>query len=215
MAHRALILLAALASCGPGKPAEDAQAKAKAARPSAWNAPGESWGKFHSKRFNVTIPLPDGKAWKIDDHRGPALVATHPATGSVLVVEATQEEELVNRQRCEERARKRGWVPSERLTTVEDHVLTGPDAYDSRLWVALDPDHADTRVDGHVYLFGAFLRRCLLVHLTTSIATAKDEDILATRLAIASDRIVKAITPDAPRVGEDAVVPRAPAEIRR
>lgn len=214
MAHRALILLLALAACGPGKPAEDAKAKASA-RPSAWNAAGESWGKFHSKRFALTIPLPDGKAWKIDDHEGPALVASHPATGSTLVVQTTQEEELVNRQRCEERARNLGWVPNPRLTTVEDHVLTGPDAYDSRLWVALDPDHADTRVDGHVYLFGAFLRKCLLVHLTTSIATTKDEDILATRLAIASDRIVKAVTPDAPRTGEDAVVPRAPAEIRR
>lgn len=218
MAHRPLILPAlvvALASCSGGKPPDDAALERKPVRPPSWAAEAEAWGKYHSKRFQLTVPLPDGHSWKIDDHKGPALVATHAGTTSVLQIQTTQEEELVNRQRCEERARKLGWVASPSLTTVDDHVITGPDAYDSRLWVALDPDHADTRVDGHVYLFGAFLRKCLLVHLTTSVATVKDEDVLAARLAIASDRIVKAITLDPLRTTDDAVLPRDKPDIRR
>ena len=221
MAHRSLISTAFLAvlfvlgACGGARSGDDAARKLEPARPPSWAAGNETWGKYHSKRFLLTVPLPDGHAWKIDDHKGAALVATHPGTGSILAIQTTQEEELMNRQRCEERARKLGWVPSARLTTVDDHVITGPEAYDSRVWVALDPDHADTRVDGHVFLFGAFLRKCLLVHLTTSVATVKDEAVLAGRLAIAADRIVKEITLDPLRVTDDAALPRDKPDIRR
>lgn len=217
MAHKSLIpaLFLAIAACGGAPPGDAAARKVKPARPTSWSSGAEAWGKYHSKRFQLSVPLPDGHAWKIDDHKGPALVATHPGTGSILTIQTTQEEDLMNRQRCEEHARKLGWVPAANLTTVDDHVITAPEAYDSRLWVALDPDHADTRVDGHVFLFGAFLRNCLFVHLATSVATVEDEDVLATRLAIASDRIVQAITLDPLRVTNDAAVPRDKPDVRR
>src|SRR5207302_616791 len=32
---------------------------------------------FHSKRFALSLPLPDGRAWRIDDHSHVELVATH------------------------------------------------------------------------------------------------------------------------------------------
>jgi len=186
-----------------------------AGRPPEYAADDGSWGKFHSKRFQLTVPLPEGRAWKIDDHRAPELVAVHPATSSRLTVLATQEEELMNRHRCEERARARGWVPKSTLTTVEDEVHVGPDAYDSRVWVAIDAAKEGGGVEGHVYLFGAFLRRCLLVHLSTSVPSASDQAVLASRLAIGSTRIVKAITLDPPRTTDDANVPRDKPEIRR
>ena len=44
---------------------------------------------------------------------------------------------------------------------------------------------------------------------------AKDEEILATRLAVAEERIVKAIMLDAPRTSNDAEVPKEKPEIRR
>ena len=184
-------------------------------RPPEYASDDASWGKFHSKRFQLTVPLPDGRAWKIDDHRAPELVAVHPATSSRLTVLATQEEELMNRHRCEERARTRGWLTKPTLTTVEDQVHVGPDAYDSRVWVAIDAMKEGGGMEGHVFLFGAFLRRCLLVHLSTSVPSTRDDEVLVSRLAIGSARIVKAITIDPPRTTDGAVVPRDKPEIRR
>ncbi len=173
-----------------------------------------SWGRFHSKRFQLSVPLPEGKSWKVDDHSKPDLVAVHQATSSRLAITATQEEELMNRERCETRAKNLGWVPA-RLTTVDEQVVTGPEAYDSRIWVALDAGKPGGGVEGHVFLFGAFLRRCLLVHLTTAVPSAKDEEVLAARLALATSRIVKAITLDPLRTTDSAEVPRDKPDTRR
>jgi hypothetical protein len=174
------------------------------------------WGKFHSKRFNLSVPLPDGHTWKIDDHSRPSLYAVHEATTSKVWIEITNEDDLVNRQKCEAKARTLGWVPAEsHLSTVEDQVVTGPEAYDSRVWVVVEAARAGGAIDGHVFLFGGFLRRCLLVHYMTTVASAKEEDVLSTRLALASARVVRGIALDPPRTTDDAVVPREKSEIKR
>ncbi len=215
----ALVPLAALlGACGDPAPAPPPKAPTDAAPRKPADLPGEegAWGKFHSKRFLLSIPLPDGHAGRIDDHSRPALFAVHDGTSSKLWLEITQEDELVNRQRCEAKARALGWVPADaRLSTVEDDVTTGPEAYDSRVWVALDAGRPGGAIEGHVFLFGGFLRKCLLVHFVTTVPSAKDEDVLSSRLALASARLVKGIALDAPRVTDDAAVPRDKPEIRR
>jgi hypothetical protein len=176
-----------------------------------------AWGKFHSKRFQVTIPLPDGKAWKIDDHKSPELVATHATTESEIHVLATNEEDLMNRQRCEERAKKLGWLPAKEgaLSTMTDDVYVSQDGYDTRLWVALEPGRPGGGVQGHIFMFGAYIRKCLLVHLSTSVPSAKDEEVIAKRLAIAETRIIKKISVAPLRTTDDAQVPRDKPDIRR
>jgi hypothetical protein len=185
-------------SAGPRYPADDA-----------------SWGRYHSKRFLLSFPLPDGKAWRIDDHSRPSLVAMHAGTSSRLEVLTTQEDELVNRQKCEARARALGWVRSTSLTTVEDEITVGPEAYDSRVWVAIDAARPGGAIEGHVYVFGGLIRRCLLVHLSTAVTSAKEEDVLSERLALARARVVRGLTVDPPRTTDDAAVPKDKPEIRR
>ena len=178
---------------------------------------GSGWGAFHSKRFNVTVPLPDGKEWKIDDHKSDELVATHAPTSSRLTLRAEFEEQLMNRARCEARARAVGVVPDNAeaaFTTVEDDAWIGPESYDSRVWVAVEAGRPDGGVVGHVFLFGSFVKRCLLVHFSTEVP-AKEEELLASRLAVAEERIVKAIKLDAPRTIEDAPIPAEKPDIRR
>lgn len=210
-----------IAACGGDPPSAQPTAKNAAdttavpPRPPQFATDDAGWGRFRSKRFQLSFPLPDGKGWKIDDHSRPELVAVHPTTTSRVTVLATHEEDLMNRQRCEVRARELGQVPKADLTTVEDHVTTGPEAYDSRIWVALDAAKPGGAVEGHVFLFGAFLRRCLIVHVSTVVPSAKDEDILSSRLAIARARIVGGLTLDPLRTTDDATVPRDKPEIRR
>lgn len=220
MAQRGLILAALLAGCS-GAPAARDDAKAPASEPAAAPRPPQfatddaGWGRFHSKRFQLSFPLPDGKTWKIDDHSRAELVAVHATTSSRVTVRATHEEDLMNRHRCEARARELAFVPNGTLTTVEDDVTVGPEAYDSRIWVALDAARPGGAVEGHVFLFGAFLRRCLLVHVSTVVPSAKDEDVLSARLAIARARIVGGLTLDPLRTTDDATVPRDKPDIRR
>jgi hypothetical protein len=211
-------LTLALAACGDPAPAPPPRtASAAPAARDALRYPNDdgSWGRYHSKRFNLSFPLPDGKAWRIDDHSRPSLVAMHEATDSKVSVLTTQEDDLVNRHKCEARARALGWVISTTLTTVDDETTIGPEAYDSRIWVALDARKPGGALEGHVYLFGAFIRRCLLVHVSTTVASAKDEDVLSERLALAQARVVRGLVIDPPRVTDDAAVPRDKPEIRR
>ncbi|CAN5747355.1 hypothetical protein BH11MYX4_BH11MYX4_30840 [soil metagenome] len=212
-----LALAPAVVACGDPGPAPPHRTAAEPATPVAPRFPTEeaAWGRYHSKRFGLSFPLPDGKAWRIDDHSRPSLFALHEATGSKVHVLTTQEDDLVNRQKCELRARALGWVTSTTLTTVDDETTIGPEAYDSRIWVALDAAKQGGALEGHVYLFGAFIRRCLLVHVSTAVASARDEGVLSERLALARARIVRGLTVDPPRVTDDATVPRDKPDIRR
>lgn len=222
MAHARLVALALLLGAGCGDPAAKTPPTqpdlvVKPAHPPSFASDATGWGAFHSKRFNVSIPLPDGKAWKIDDHKSDDLVATHAPTSSRLTLRAEFEEQLMNRARCEARARARGIVPDNAdaaFTTVEDEAWVGPESYDSRVWVAVEAGRPDGRVVGHVFLFGSFVKQCLLVHFSTEVP-AKEEQLLADRLAIAEERIVKAIKLDAPRTIEDAPIPAEKPDIHR
>ncbi len=202
----ALAGVLATAACGPAPSAARAPAPPKVAAPEAFPREEARWPKFHSARFRVSVPLPDGKLWRVDDHTQPELRAVHPATGSRLVLSAWSESELMNRERCEERARNRGLV-EESLSTVEDAVTVGPDAYDTRVWVAVKPGKdTSAPVVGHVYAFGAFIRRCLFLDFATEVA-AKDEEALSSRLALVKVRVVGGLTLDAPRTTADAEIP--------
>jgi len=152
---------------------------------------------FHSKRFGLTLPLPDGRAWRIDDHKHVELVATHAATSSTLTVLSFTDPDLVNRQKCEEKAREKGLVPRAELRTVEDQVVTGPEAYDTRVWTAIEPPPTPSKpLVGHVIAFGGFLRKCLFFHFRSEVPTPRDEDVLSTRLAVMRLRVLDGIKVD-------------------
>jgi hypothetical protein len=174
-----------------------------------------AWGRFHSRRFQLSVPLPDGRTWKIDDRSRPELTATHEPTASRLTLWRSREDELMNRHKCEARARARGSVPDESLPTIDDHVTVGPDAYDSRVLVLVDPGRPGGAMEGHVLLFGAFLRQCLFFHLVTRVPGAMDDDVLSARLAVARERIVGGITMDPPRTTDSADVPRDRPDVQR
>jgi hypothetical protein len=105
--------------------------------------------------------------------------------------------ELVSRQKCEERARDRNLVPGGTLTTVEDSVVSGPEDFDTRVWVALEPGAtSEAPLVGHVLAFGGFLRKCLVFHFSSAVDSARDEDVLSERLAVARTRILAKIALD-------------------
>lgn len=232
MAHQGLstrfVALAALsvggAACG-SPPEPKAPPTGVAPQPALVDSFPEDpakWPKFHSVRFRMSVPLPDGKAWRIDDHTHQELTATHAPSSSRLLLVTWDENELMNRERCEQGAKNRGYVP-DKLVTVEDAVTVGPEAFDTRVWVAVKPGKdANAPVEGHVMAFGAFVRRCLFVDFRSDVPTGKDEQVLSNRLALVKVKLLGGLTLDAPRTTPDAPVvrekpeqPKVPGEVKR
>jgi hypothetical protein len=199
--------LCALVACGDAPRVEAPTAAAGPDPARAFEDLG-AWPAFHSKRFQLSVPMPDGHGWRIDDHRQRQLVATHAPTRSRIEAWAGEETELVNRQRCEARVRELGLAPRAELDALEDAVATFPEAYDSRIVVALERARPKQPLVGHVLLFGGFLRRCLFVRFSSEVASPDEAAALSTRLAAARARIVGKVALDPPRVRSGAEVPR-------
>jgi hypothetical protein len=145
----------------------------------------------------LSLPLPDGAAWRIDDHSQPELVATHSATRSKIVVLVVRTEGLVGRNQCEAIARERKVVSASEMTTVEDDDTVTQETFDTRIWVALETGGKPSApIVGHVMAFGGFLRKCLIFDYSTQIDDATDEAILSARLAFARTRIVAGLSLD-------------------
>jgi hypothetical protein len=147
--------------------------------------------RFHSLRLALSLPLPDGKSWRIDDHTRPELVATHAPTQSVVKVAAFRTDVLVGRNECEALARDRRLVPPGELHTLESTVDVTQDNYDTRIWVAIEPGSGPgSPLVGHVMAFGGFLRKCYVFDFSTRVDAASDEEVLSSRLAFARARIL-------------------------
>ena len=192
--------------CGGGAPAVQTASIARAQEPPARPYPEsiEQWGAYRSARFRLSIPLPMPRAWKIDDRSRPELVATEASTRSTLTVLSEIEPTLVNHQLCEARARTLGLAPDAALQTVEDVVTVGPEAYDTRVQVGIEKGVGpERRLVGHVFAFGAYVTKCLVLHLATEVRSDEDEQALSQRLAMARVRTLGGI-----KVEELGTVPR-------
>jgi hypothetical protein len=147
--------------------------------------------RYHSKRLALSLPLPDGSAWRIDDHSRPELVATHAPTQSRIVVAVMRTDALVGRSQCEDLAHELKIVPSGDLSTLEDEVAITQSTFDTRIRVALETgSSADRPLVGHVMAFGGFLRKCFVFDFSTEVDGASNSTALSSRLAFARARIL-------------------------
>jgi hypothetical protein len=211
-----LPLLGVLVGCGMG-PQRPVTAVAPV-RPAAAEFPDDPRPllRYHSLRLALSLPLPDGQAWRIDDHSRPELVATHAPTRSRVLVAVLRADELVGRKECESIARERKLVPAGELHTLENALDITQQNYDTRIWVAVEPGSGPgSPITGHVMAFGGFLRKCYVFDFSTQIDGAADEPVLSSRLAFARARILGGLELDAfgliPRQTPEA--PAGPAPV--
>jgi len=142
--------------------------------------------RFHSTRFDVSLPLPDGKAWRIDDHHAPVLRATHAPTQSLVELAVWHEDELVNRAKCEARAHEKGLAPEPAGDEVSAEVVAFPAGWDTGVWIGADHDAKE--ITGQIFAFGAFVHKCLYFRFVTK-APLNEADAISGRLAFARLRI--------------------------
>jgi hypothetical protein len=194
--RRALLLLA-LVACGPAASAVSPPAKAVAV---SFPEDPRPLPRYHSPRLALSLPLPDGHAWRIDDHSGAELVATHAATRSRVVLATFRADALVGRGQCEALARERRilpLVPEGELHPLEDVSGITQETFDTRTVVAIVPGAGpDQPLVGHVMAFGGFLRKCFVFDFSTEVDGAADEPVLSARLAYARARILGGLVLD-------------------
>ncbi len=167
---------------------------------------------YHSARLGVSLRLPDGKAWRIDDHSRPELVATHAPTRSRVTVAVMRTEALVGRQQCEALAIERKLVPRGEMRTVEEAVEVRQETFDTIVRVAIAPGSGPGEpVVGHVMAFGGFLRKCFVFDYATEASGAAEEEALSARLAVARARILGGLRLDELGVVQREERPRGPA----
>lgn len=209
----ALALLALLA-CGPPPAAPPPPPVAVAAPeppPPAFSA--GAWGTFHSERFGLRIPLPEGKAWRIDDHHGPWLEATHAAEGSTLLVRSWTEDGRATRARCEAQARLWRPLPDRPSADVmQERSIAAPEGFDTQIVIAVVPGKAGAPLAAFALAFGAHAHRCFAWAYTTSAAGPGAERVLGERLAAMVERSLGKVVLEnelVPKIGREPAGPPA------
>jgi hypothetical protein len=196
----ALVVLAALATCAcGGRSAPPVQSgPPPVAAPIAFSEDPAPLPRYHSKRLALSVPLPDGRAWVIDDHSRPELVLRHDPTRSTIVAAVLRADELVGRTQCEQMARAERLLPHEDLRLLEDVIAITQGNYDTRIRVGLAPGaRPDSPIIGYVTAVGGFLRKCFVFSFSTEVERAADAPVLSSRLAFARARILGGMELDA------------------
>jgi hypothetical protein len=160
--------------------------------------------RFHSARFSLSIPLPDGPHWRIDDHKTAMLRATHEATQSKVELVMWREDDLMNRQKCEDRAREKGY--GERAgEEVDTETTSVPQGWDTLVWLGADrsdPKQAPDQITGELFAFASSIRKCFYFHFVTRAEARVISDRLAfVRLRVLGD--LRLDTMDVPRTPVD------------
>jgi hypothetical protein len=183
-----------LSACGPTPgaplpPPAPPAAPASASLPDAPPLSAAAWGTFSSARFELRLPLPDGHAWRIDDHGGPWLSATHAASESSLVARSWTEDGRATRRRCEEQARLWRTMPDPaRAEEVQARSIDAPAGFDTFVSIGITPGKPDDPVAGFAVAFGGHGHRCFAWAYTTTARGAGAGLVLGERLATMVER---------------------------
>ncbi len=216
-ALRALLLAAALVGCG-SSPTPTAPRPVAPTPAPTWRDPlaSEPIGIFHSKRFDLSLPLPDGRGFAIDDTRGPWLVAKHAGSRSTLLVRRWRELSAIDRDGCEAVARRGRSLPSlDAADVVDVRNLPVPPDHDTVATAALfrpapRPPATTAPLYGLVLAFGAWSRQCFAYAFVTELDGPGAEPIVAERLVRMMDQSLAALRARSdldPSLERDATAP--------
>jgi hypothetical protein len=137
-------------------------------------------------RFDLSLSLPDGAAWQIDDTRERWLTATHPPTGSSLLVRKWPDELRSSHITCERQARRWRDLPElDEGALLERRPVPVPPGFDTVMSVGVVDRGPDAPVGGVVLAFGGWARECFGFVFITSARGVGVEEEIAERLAVA------------------------------
>ncbi len=194
---RLALAFVALAAFGCGPEVPPAVGTASAATSVASSAPlvlDDDPGIFPSKRFGLMLPLEEGEAWRIDDHKTPWLSAQKPKDQSSLLLRLWRGENRMTHGKCENIAR--GWrtLPSRDNATILSHeTLDFPTGFDTEIDVGLVPVPSEASLFGFVLAFGGYSHKCFAYVFVTKDQGPGADQRVAERLGTNVERTLKKI----------------------
>jgi hypothetical protein len=149
-------------------------------------------GTFHSARFELSLDLPEGKAWRIDDHNTPWLLATHERTRSTLQVRSWNEDRPATKHRCYERARqwKQGLPDIDTSHAVSDELRHLDGGVEARMVSGIDVPEGSPHIAGYAVAVGTLVRKCIVIIYQTEASRPSGPQALAERLAVMSETVM-------------------------
>ncbi|WP_438023683.1 hypothetical protein [Sorangium sp. So ce233] len=203
----AAALLALLPACAaaPAAPPPPPPRTALPPPPPSTLGDGEL-GEYRSERFDLRLPLPDARGFRVEDREGPWLVATHAASSTSLLVRTWREDGRASRAACEARARL--WRdlprPDRSLTAVERRIDV-PEGFDTVVEIGVADAPPGAPIEGFAVAFGGYGRRCFAFIAETRAAGPSAERLVAERLAAVVElslgglRLEREVAPAVPR----------------
>lgn len=196
----AALFVVGLAGCGPEPPAAPPRTphvSTRAAAPRVAPAPepplldafpspaGEPrYSRVVSKRLRLSIPLPNRGGWEMSRETSVFLILEHAATSSRLLVGIWREDELMNRQRCEARARLLRDLPKRGVGVLSSRLVDVPKGFDTQVDVGFDVEGEGEPLHGWAMAFGGLARECFAFIFTTVATGDEAERIIGDRLAV-------------------------------
>jgi hypothetical protein len=157
----------------------------------------------------LELRLPDASGWRHDPRQRATWVATHAATGSILVARSWRADTIARPEDCEREMRL--WRPDLPVLPSEERLesrqLSLAGGYVASFTSAARSTSAPGRqVLGHAQLFGSDGRSCMCLAFSTSAQGAGAARTIGERLALVSRLVFER----ARRIGIDArlAVPR-------
>ncbi|MGK4000529.1 hypothetical protein [Sorangium sp. So ce1024] len=200
-----LALLALVAACAPTPAAPPPPPPRPAAPPPATLGEGEL-GEYRSERFDLRLPLPDARGFRVEDGEGPWLVATHAASSTSLLVRTWREDGRASRAACEARARLWRDLPRlDRDLTAVERRIDVPEGFDTVVEIGVADAPPGAPIQGFAVAFGGYGRRCFAFVAETRAAGPSAERLVAERLAAVVEislgglRLEREVAPAMPR----------------
>jgi hypothetical protein len=137
-----------------------------------------------SKRLRLSIPLPNRSGWKMKREKSSFLILDHASTASRLLVSIWRENELMNRDTCEERARWLRELPKRSGETLSSRGVKVPPGFDTEVDVGFASEGEGAPIDGWVLAFGGRARECFAFIYTTTSSGDGAEQVVGDRLAV-------------------------------
>jgi hypothetical protein len=153
---------------------------------------GGQRGTFHSARFELSLDLPDGAAWRVDDHKTPWLVAIHERTRSTLQVRSWNEDRPATKHRCYERVRqwKQGLPDIDTAHAIGDELRHLDAGVEARMVSGIDVPEGSPNISGYAIAVGTLVRKCIVIIYQTEASRPSGPAALADRLAVVSETVM-------------------------
>lgn len=166
------------------------------AKPAAFVFGDAPPGEFVSKRYGLHLRLPDGRAWRLDDHRDENLVAKHVLAATELRAARYRpgavSGAMATRAICWDEAIARSLFPG---VGRSESVVENTERYDGTADVHALVSIGRNGASGSIRYVAATKDGCVGLGIESKRLAGDTDETLADRLALLRDKVIPGLSP--------------------